>query len=98
MKTYAEFVKEGKPLSGVKGELGVSNPIRVRKGWGLLRNLLKNRMSAQEAMDKLSPIMLDGKLFDQLQQLVDKGGEWASADVRPVIKKRLRELGLSGDI
>jgi hypothetical protein len=94
MKTYAEFVKTGSPLA-VKGELGVSNPTRVRTGWGQLRNLMKNRLEAGEAMEKLAPLMLDGKLFDQLQGLLDSN---TKGDVRPYIKKRLRELGFSGEI
>ncbi|MBT9159077.1 MAG: hypothetical protein DDT26_00326 [Dehalococcoidia bacterium] len=95
MKTYTEFVKHGTPLEGVRGELGVSNPVRVRKGWGQLRVLMKSSLSAEEAMKGLSTIMLDGKLFDQLQHLVDTD---AKGDVRPYIKKRLRELGFAGDI
>ncbi len=56
---------------------------------------MKSSLSAEEAMKGLSTIMLDGKLFDQLQHLVDTD---AKGDVRPYIKKRLRELGFAGDI
>ena len=78
-------------LDGIKGEISSSNPTRVRTALGGLRRLCRERLPAEGANDKIAQFMVDPKLMDQIESTVAKD---PTADVRPLVKFRLKALGV----
>lgn len=96
MKTLAQFIDEATHVKiDVQGDLGSTNPTRYYKALGQLKVLMRNRIPAAGATDKLAKFFVDGKLFDQIESFVGKSPD---ADVRPLIKKRMKELHLKDPI
>lgn len=75
------------------GGIFSSNPIKKEKSVGEVRKLMRDPLKASEAHAKLTAHAFDGKLFDQIASFANMD---ASADVRPVVRKRMKELGIKG--
>lgn len=95
MLSLSQFLTEQHIKIEVEGDLGSSNPTRYYKALGSLKVLMRDRIPAESATDKLARIFVDGKLFDQIQTFSVKDPD---ADIRPLIKKRMKELHLKDPI
>jgi hypothetical protein len=69
------------------------HPHRREKAIGGIKKLLRDPLRAHEASAKLSPHIPDPKLMDHINHFKNID---PSVDVRPVVKKRLRELQVKG--
>lgn len=73
-----------------KGGIFSSNPLRRDKAVGAVRKLLRQPLKAHEAHEKLIKHAHDDHLFKQIHHFKEKDPH---VDVRPLVKKRMRELG-----
>ena len=85
-----EVTYEGK--IPVEGELGSSNPTRALKALGQLKILFRSSVHSVEAVQKLSPIFKDAKLFKEIQ---DVAKDRPDSDIRNLVKFRLKQLGFT---
>lgn len=96
MMSFAAYIDEANHVKiAVDGDLGSTNPTRYYKALGGLKVLMRDRIAAETATDKLAKFFVDAKLFDQIESFVSKA---PTADVRPLIKKRMKELNLKDPI
>jgi hypothetical protein len=77
------------------GTVGIhsSNPIKKDKAIGEIRKLDREKLHAHEASKKLMPHTDDSKLHKQIKSFADMAPD---TDVRPVVRKRMKELKIRG--
>jgi Trp operon repressor len=84
-----QITEEGEGQGGVFS----SNPVRKGKAVGHLRRLMREPLKAHEAHDKIKPHAHDKRLLHDVKHFAGKDPH---ADVRPILKKRMRELKIEG--
>lgn len=70
-----------------------SNPVKRTKAAGHLKRLLREPLQAKTAHDKIKKHADDPKLLAHLHHFATQSPD---ADVRPVLKKRMKELSVQG--
>lgn len=92
---YMDGWDEGLNEEGETGQGGIfsSNPVRKGKAVGHLRRMMREPLKAHEAHAKVKPHAHDEKLLNDIKHFAGKDPQ---VDVRPVVKKRMRELSISG--
>ena len=70
-----------------------SNPTKQRTAAGHLKRLLREPLRAKDAHDKIKKHADDAKLLGDIRHFSTQAPE---ADVRPVLKKRMKELKVAG--
>jgi hypothetical protein len=76
-----------------QGGIFSTNPVRKGKAVGHLRRLMREPLKAGEAHDKIKPHAHDSRLLHDVKHFAGKDPH---ADVRPILKKRMRELKVEG--
>lgn len=77
------------------GTVGIhsTNPIKKDKAIGEIRKLDRDKLHAHEASKKLMAHTDDSKLHKQIKSFADMAPD---TDVRPVVRKRMKELRIRG--
>jgi hypothetical protein len=75
------------------GGIFSTNPVRRGKSVGHIRRLMREPLKAGEAHDKIKPHAHDTRLLHDVRHFAGKDPH---ADVRPIVKKRMRELKIEG--
>jgi hypothetical protein len=75
------------------GGIFSSNPVRHGRAVGHLRRLMRQPLKAHEAHEKVKPHAHDVRLLNDIKHFAGKDPH---VDVRPLVKKRMRELKISG--
>lgn len=70
-----------------------SNPAKQRAAAGHLRRLMREPLRAKDAHEKVKKHADDPKMIQHLHHLSTHAPE---ADVRPILKKRMKELNVQG--
>jgi hypothetical protein len=78
---------------GAVGGIFSTNPVRKGKAVGQLRRLMREPLKAGEAHDKVKPHAPDDRLLRDIKHFAGKDPH---ADVRPIVRKRMRELSHKG--
>lgn len=91
-KRMAESVETYNNRTGTHGLFSM-HPHRREKAIGGIKKLLRDPLKAHEAQEKLVQHIPDPKLMDHINHFKKLD---PSVDVRPVVKKRLRELQVKG--
>jgi hypothetical protein len=76
-----------------KGGIFSSNSVRKGKAVGHLRRMMREPLRAHEAHGKVKPHAHDEKLLNDIKHFAGKDPQ---VDVRPLVKKRMRELQVQG--
>lgn len=69
------------------------NPVRAGRSVGHLRRLMREPLKAHEALGKIQDHIKDDHLHRDIKHFASKDPH---VDVRPVLKKRMRELKIQG--
>lgn len=88
---YAAIMEAGLPPVTAVGAVFSNNPVKADKARGKLRIMMRDPMPAAKSAEALASFVFDGKLLDQIKSFADKD---PNVDVRPVIRKRMKELGI----
>ena len=70
-----------------------SNPVKQAKAAGHLKRLLREPLAAKDAHHKIKKHADDPKLLAHLHHFASTSPD---TDVRPVLKKRMKELSVQG--
>jgi hypothetical protein len=70
-----------------------SNPVRKAKAVGHLKRLLREPLRAKDAHAKIKKHADDEKLLSNIKHFHSTAPD---SDVRPVLKKRMKELNIQG--
>jgi len=88
MDPVSKYVKEN-----LEESIFSSNPTKQRSAAGHLKRLLREPLRAKDAHDKIKKHADDHKLLGDIRHFSTQAPE---ADVRPVLKKRMKELKVAG--
>jgi hypothetical protein len=69
------------------------NPVRAGRSVGHLRRMMREPLRAHEASEKIKPHVNDDRLHHDIKHFAGKDPD---VDVRPLLKKRMRELKVQG--
>lgn len=92
---YMDGWDEGLDEEVESGQGGIfsSNPVRKGKAVGHLRRMMREPLKAHEAHAKVKAHAHDDKLLNDIKHFAGKD---PNVDVRPIVKKRMRELSIQG--